>query len=58
MLLINYKYNVLLFFEDKSMNLNSTLSLLFDKLILFYACCENPDLVIVVPNTFPTFANS
>ena len=58
MLLISVKYNVLLFFEDKSMNLNNTLSLLFDKSILFDACCENPDLVIVVPNTLPTFANS
>ena len=58
MLLISDKYSVLLFFGYKSINLYNKLSLLLDKSILFNACLENTDLVIVVPNTLPIFANS
>ena len=58
MILISDKYNILLFYGDKSINLYYMLSLLLDKLILFNACRENPDLVIVVPSTLPIFANS
>ena len=57
-LLINAKYNVFLFFCDKSKNLKRRGNLLLAKLILLVIWEVKPFLEIIVHNAFPVLANS
>ena len=55
---IKVKYNVLLFAREKSINLNSIESFFLAKFILLVIRETKPDLVMMVPNTFPGGVNS